>query len=88
MIHIRIDRSSKNADSRFACGIPKLPPGDLYFFEDEVCSNLFIRNQVDCPVCNPNGKQAVGTPLSELSGQPGQPGYSEFVRIAQSWGYP
>jgi hypothetical protein len=38
----------------------------------------------------------VGTPLSELSGQPGDPnnlsdprhaGYAEFCRIARSWGF-
>lgn len=38
----------------------------------------------------------LGTPLSELSGQPGDPknpddprhaGYAEFNRIARSWGY-
>lgn len=35
--------------------------------------------------CRPAG--TIGTPLSELSGQPGKPGYAEFVRIAKSWGY-
>lgn len=29
----------------------------------------------------------IGTPLSKISGRPGQPGYGEFVRIAKSWGY-
>lgn len=29
----------------------------------------------------------LGTPISELSGQPGNPGYAEFCRIAKSWGY-
>lgn len=29
----------------------------------------------------------IGTPISQLSGRPGQPGYSEFVRIAKSWGF-
>lgn len=29
----------------------------------------------------------IGTPLSELSGRPGHPGYAEFVRIAKSWGH-
>lgn len=29
-----------------------------------------------------------GTPISKLSGRPGHPGYGEFVRIANSWGYP
>lgn len=30
----------------------------------------------------------IGTPISKLSGRPGHPGYAEFVRIANSWGYP
>jgi len=29
----------------------------------------------------------IGTPLSQLSGRPGHPGYNEFCRIARSWGY-
>lgn len=29
----------------------------------------------------------LGTPISEISGQPGKPGYAEFARIARSWGY-
>ena len=29
----------------------------------------------------------IGTPLSQLSGQPGHEGYAEFARIARSWGY-
>lgn len=29
----------------------------------------------------------LGTPLSELSGQPGTLKYAEFKRIAESWGY-
>ncbi len=29
----------------------------------------------------------LGTPLSQLSGRPGHPGYDEFRRIAKSWGY-
>jgi hypothetical protein len=42
------------------------------------------------------GDKPLGTPLSELSGQPGDPkdlddprhaGYAEFCRIARSWGY-
>lgn len=32
------------------------------------------------------GDRPLGTPLSELSGQPGQKGYAEFCRIARSWG--
>jgi hypothetical protein len=30
----------------------------------------------------------IGTPISQLSGRSGHPGYAEFVRIAKSWGYP
>lgn len=42
------------------------------------------------------GDQPIGTPLSELSGQPGDPrnpddprhaSYERFKRIAKSWGY-
>lgn len=29
----------------------------------------------------------IGTPLSQLSGRPGHPGYDKFCRIAASWGY-
>lgn len=29
----------------------------------------------------------IGTPLSELSGRPGEPGYADFCRIAASWGF-
>lgn len=33
------------------------------------------------------GDRPLGTPISQLSGQPGTPGYEEFKRIAKSWGY-
>lgn len=29
----------------------------------------------------------LGTPLSELSGRPGHPGYAEFCRIAKTYGH-
>jgi hypothetical protein len=29
----------------------------------------------------------LGTPISQLSGRPGEPGWEEFCRIARSWGY-
>ena len=29
----------------------------------------------------------LGTPLSQISGRPGDPGYEEFCRIAGSYGY-
>jgi hypothetical protein len=33
------------------------------------------------------GDKPLGTPLSELSGRPGQPGFAEFCRIARSYGH-
>lgn len=84
MIHIRIDDEIENSKRKFACGIgPQLPPGDTYFFASESRSE-----RADCLACNPDGPKPLGTPLSELSGRPGEPGYREFVRIADSWGYP
>lgn len=29
----------------------------------------------------------IGTPISQLSGRPGHPGYERFKSIAASWGY-
>lgn len=31
--------------------------------------------------------QQIGTPISQLSGRPGHPGFDNFSRIAGSWGY-
>jgi len=83
MIHIRVDDEELNSKRRFACGIgPDLPEGDVYYFESESLSRLS-----DCPGCNPGGPRQLGTPLSQLSGRPGHPGYEEFKRIAASYGY-
>jgi hypothetical protein len=53
----------------------------------------------DVPIMNAKefrGDRPLGTPISELSAQPGDPrnpddprhaGYAEFKRIARSWGY-
>jgi len=93
MIHIRIDDSPLNANRRFACGIgPELPPGDLYLFvsEEYKAGAYFAVHDVaeSCPGCFPDGKPQLGTPISELSGRPGHPGYERFKQIAESWGYP
>lgn len=32
-------------------------------------------------------EKPIGTPISQLSGRPGAPGYGKFKRIAKSWGY-
>jgi hypothetical protein len=83
VIHIRIDNERRNSRRRFACGIgPELPPGDTYFFSGESRAE-----RADCPGCNPSGPRPLGTPLSELSGRPGHPGYDRFCEIARSWGY-
>jgi len=31
--------------------------------------------------------EPLGTPLSQISGRPGEPGFEEFERIARTWGY-
>jgi hypothetical protein len=83
MIHIRIDDEIDNSRRRFACGAgPALPDGDIYFFAAESGAD-----RADCPGCNPAGPRPLGTPASELSGRPGEPGYERFVAIARSWGY-
>ena len=83
MIHIRVDNEELNSKRRFACGIgPALPTGDVYFFNGESGAD-----RSDCPGCNPAGPREIGTPLSQLSGRPGQLGYEQFREIARSWGY-
>jgi hypothetical protein len=83
MIHIRIDDEPLNINRKFACGIgPELPEGDVYYFCDD-----YGARYADCPGCNPTPKR-LGTPMSEISGRPGHPGFEEFFRIAESWGYP
>lgn len=83
VIHIRVDDEALNSGRRMACGIgPELPVGDVYFFAGEIGSGM-----ADCPGCNPGGPVGIGTRLSSLSGRPGDSGYGEFCRIAESWGY-
>lgn len=83
MIHVRVDDEDLNSRRRFACGIgPDLPKGDVYFFQGEPAADI-----ADCPGCNPAGPRKLGTPISQLSGRPGEPGYERFVEIAKSWGY-
>jgi hypothetical protein len=49
-------------------------PEDDFVFGDEVYGS-------------PQPTKIIGTPLSEVSGRPGHPGYGEFCRIAKSWGH-
>lgn len=84
MTHLRIDDEELNSKAQFACGlvgVSNLPEGDKYYFEAEYKSHL-----VTCVGCG-GGPPQLGTPLSELSGQPGHPGYERFCQIARSWGY-
>ena len=84
MIHIRIDDEIENSKRKFACGLgPDLPEGDKYFFASESAAE----RHADCPGCNPGGPLKLGTPIAELSGRPGHPGYERFVAITKSWGY-
>lgn len=84
MIHIRIDDDKPNSEAQFVCGLRwPLPEGDKYFFVSESAAE----RHSDCPGCNPGGPRKLGTPISQLSGRPGEPGYEEFCRIAASWGY-
>lgn len=41
----------------------------------------------DVPISPIETDRPLGTPISQISGRPGHPGYEEFRRIARSWGY-
>lgn len=83
MMHRRIDNEDLNSKRRFQCGLgPELPPGDQYVFDGE----YGLHHMITCPGCG-GSERKLGTPISELSGRPGHPGYEEFCRIARSWGY-
>lgn len=84
MIHVRTDECVEPGVCTFRCGIAKLPPGDRYFFEAEPGAWL----KADCEGCNPGGPKQFGTPISQLSGRPGQRGFEAFIDVATSWGYP
>lgn len=82
-IHIRTDWNEFNDKRTFACGIgPALPAGDQYVGESEVG----LHHMVDCPGCKPHAVR-LGTPISQLSGRPGEPGFDKFCEIARSWGH-
>ena len=81
MIHIRTDLEIENSRRAFACGIgPALPDDDMWVGE----AQIGLHHMVDCPSCKPFAVR-LGTPISQLSGRPGEPGYERFVEIAKSW---
>lgn len=88
VLHIREESyGAPNDQARMLCGMRwPLPNGHKYFFEAET-GNQFRLNRVNCPGCNPAGVRPIGTPLSQLSGRPGHPGFAEFTRIARSYGH-
>lgn len=45
-----------------------------------------LEGDVGIPPADKTGP--LGTPISQLSTRPGEPGYAEWCRISRSWGYP
>jgi len=86
--HLRVDawvdeHSGEYNSGRIACGLEVLPDGDKAVFEAE----SYAYHAADCQQCNPGGPKQYGTPISQLSGRPGRPGFEAFRSIAESWGY-
>lgn len=61
--------------ARFCVHCNEQAPDDYYGSEDDV------------PISFIDPGRPLGTPISKLSGRPGEPGYAEFCRIAKSWGH-
>jgi hypothetical protein len=85
--HIRVDAwcdedTGEHSMGRIACGLDQLPAGDKMVFE----ADSYAYHVADCQQCNPGGPRQYGTPISQLSGRPGRPGFDEFCRISESWG--
>jgi hypothetical protein len=82
MIHIRYDNDeAKYFGHRYACGLDTLPEGHKWLYP-----GIVAHADATCPGCNPSPRP-IGTPLSQLSGRPGHPGFARFCEIARSWGY-
>lgn len=75
-------------------------PGDCYQpIEEHMCETGFydeFMHEFHAEACGfdnvsigfmSSGPEPGGTPISELSGRPGHPGYDEWLRISRSWGY-
>lgn len=81
MIHLHTERCDGMRVS--ACGIRyELREGDESIAKIE----RGLHHLVDCPVCKEFATPE-GTPISELSGQPGEEGFKRFSEIAKSYGY-
>lgn len=83
MTHLRIDNAALNKDAHFECGIAwPLPGGDLYVFEGE-----YRFHMVTCSGCGGGPPMPLGTLASDISTNPDDPRYAEWLRISRSWGY-
>jgi hypothetical protein len=89
-LHIMDEWGENNRTRRFVCGIVgALPDGDQWC-EDEVRAAAHLAAHPEkshCVGCLGEKRPTLGTPISQLSGRPGEPGFDEFCRIARSWGY-
>lgn len=93
LCHIQVDMGehTPNSKRRMHCGIgPELPPGDTLVYEGESWRRVTCKGCLgikDGSPDEPAPVEELGTPISQLSGRPGEPGYAEFCRIARSWGH-
>ena len=71
-----------NDDRSTACGRERLPKGDRFFYASEIGNHHYVT----CEGCKPH-RVRLGTPLSELSVQPGTRGFDRFSEIASTWGF-
>jgi hypothetical protein len=72
-----------------ACDLPI--PYEYEPHDDDVDVFFVDREWRDKIATDPDAAYArdrpLGTPISEISTRPGEPGYEEWIRISKSWGY-
>lgn len=71
----------------WSCGIVGgwfCDPCNLGVGEDDVDREPMDGDVGIAPIERP---EPIGTPLSQISGRPGHPGFEQFRAIAKSWGY-
>lgn len=85
-----IDISDTYEGDDYSCGIIAgwyCDACDMSFAEHEYPREQLEDDVSISPTTLRVGEQ-IGTPISQLSGRPGQPGFKKFCEIAFSWGYP
>ncbi len=78
------DISDSYEPEDWSCGISAgwfCDPCDLAIGDDG------YRDPMDVGIPPIQRDAPLGTPISQVSGRPGEPGFAEFCRIAKSWGY-